>query len=367
MTYKVPQLEPFLGEEELNNLKRAIETNWLTEGPFAKEFLEKILQITKSKYGVLASTGTLGLYLALLAVDIKHGDDVIVPDFTFSASAASVVAVGANPVFVDVIEDDLNIDVSLIEKNITPRTKAIMPVHIYGRSCDMSKIVEIAQKYNLRIVEDAAQAFGIFHKGKHAGTFGDTSMISFFADKTITTGEGSVVLTNDEKIYNKLRYLRNQGRVNSGTFVHPEHGMNFRMTDLQCAVGVAQINKFRDIEKRKLEHYDMYSKLLKDFKEIRFIKGNDHSNFIPFRANIMVEHLKELMPYLEGKGIQTRGFFYPLHKQPYLSHLKYRESDFPVSNKAYEEGLSLPVFYNLKKEQIEYICDTLKEFYFNLR
>lgn len=365
MKYKVPQLEPYVGKEELENLKKVIETNWLTEGPFAKEFLEQIKKFTKAKYAVLANNGTLGLYLSLLAMGIKEGDEVIVPDFTFNASASSVAFTRARPRFVDVSEDDLNIDPDKIEAVITPKTKAIMPVHVYGRSCDMDKIVKIAKDNNLKIVEDAAQGFGVYHNGVHTGTIGDVGMISFFADKTVTTGEGSVVLTNDEDIYNKLRLLRNQGRSNSGTFIHPALGMNFRMTDLQCAVGVAQINKFKKIEKIKLQHYELYRSLLNDLPEVEFLDGKDYTNFIPFRVNIRTQKLSKLIEFLESKDIQTRRFFYPLHRQPYLAHLNYKEYDFPVSNKAFDEGLSLPVFCSLSEEQIKYICDTIKEFYKN--
>ena len=363
MKYKVPQLEPYVNEDELNNLKKVIDTGWLTEGPFAKEFLEKIQNFTEAKYAVLANNGTLALFLSLLSIGIKTGDEVIVPDFTFNASGASVVFTGAKPVFVDINESDLQIDVTKIEKSITSKTKAIMPVHIYGQSCDMGAIKQIVKKYNLKIVEDAAQGFGVFYKGQHTGTIGDVGIISFFADKTITTGEGAVILTNNEEIYSKLKLLRNQGRPNSGTFIHPEIGMNFRMTDLQCAVGVAQINKFKEIEKIKIKNYNLYKSLLKDIPQVKFVEENSFSNFVPFRVNIKVQRLNQLIEYLENNKIQTRKFFYPLHRQPCYHFLNYREDDFSVSNKVYDEGLSLPVFCNLKEEQIRYICKTIRQFY----
>ena len=363
MKYKVPQLEPYFDEDELNNLKKVIETRWITEGPFSEEFLEDIKKFTKARYAVLASNGTLALYLSLAALGIKESDEEILPDFTFSASASPVIFRGAVPKFVDVFDDDLNIDTGKIEQAITPKTKAIMPVHIYGRSCDMGKIMEIAGRHSIKVLEDAAQGFGVYCRGNHVGAIGDLGIISFFADKTITTGEGAVVLTNNEELYSRLKLLRNQGRPHSGTFVHPGLGMNFRMTDLQCAVGVAQIKKFKKIEKVKLEHYELYRRLLRGVKNVSFLKGNDFSNFVPFRVNIWAEKLAELVPFLESKGIQTRRLFYPLHRQPYLAHLGYKDEEFPVSNKAYDKGLSLPVFYSLKDEQIEYICGSIREFY----
>src|SRR3990167_668742 len=306
MKYKVPQLEPYFDEDELNNLKKVIETRWITEGPFSEEFLEDIKKFTKARYAVLASNGTLALYLSLAALDINESDEVILPDFTFSASASPVIFRGAVPKFVDVFDDDLNLDTGKIEQAITPKTKAIMPVHIYGRSCDMGTIMEIAGRHSIKVLEDAAQGFGVYCRGNHVGAIGDLGIISFFADKTITTGEGAVVLTNNEELYRRL---------------------------------------------------------LRGVKNVSFLKGNDFSNFVPFRVNIWAEKLAELVPFLESKGIQTRRLFYPLHRQPYLAHLGYKDEEFPVSNKAYDKGLSLPVFYSLKEEQIKYICGSIREFY----
>jgi len=363
MGYKIPQLEPYIGKEELKNLKKVIDEKWITEGVFSKEFLEIIKEFTEAKHVVLANNGTLALFLGLLSLGIGKGDEVIVPDFTFNASASSVAFAGAKPVFVDIDEGNLNIDVEKIEDVITEKTKAIMPVHIYGQSADMDPIIKLAKRYNLRVIEDAAETYGVFYKGKHTGTIGDVGIISFFADKTITCGEGAVILTNDYELYDKLRYLRNQGRSDSGSFIHPQLGMNFRMTDLQCAVGVAQLKKFKEIEKKKIEGYRLYQLLLKELGGVSFIEEVDYSNFIPFRVPIRVKNCDELIQYLEDSGIQTRGFFYPLHRQPCFNYLGYEKNDFPVTNKIYSEGLCLPVFPGLKKEQIEYVCEKIKEFY----
>jgi len=363
MGYKVPQLTPFVGNEELENLKLVIEKQWITEGPFSQEFLELIKEKTGAKYAVLANNGTLALFIALKALGIKEGDEVIVPDFTFIASATSVYFTGAKPVLIDVDKETLNIDVNQIEKLITPKTKAIMPVHVYGQAADMDPIIEIAKKYNLKVIEDAAQGYGVFYKGKHTGTIGDVGTISFFADKTITMGEGAVVLTNNEDIYNTLKLLRNHGRPNSGTFIHPFLGMNFRITDMQAAVGVAQIKKFDTINKIKQDNFNYYVEKLKNIKEISILEVQEYSNFVPFRFNILSDRLNELMKYLEDEGIQVRGFFYPLHRQPCFSYLNHKENDFPVSNQLYEKGLSLPVFPGLTKEQINLVCDSIINFY----
>ncbi|MBN2213293.1 MAG: DegT/DnrJ/EryC1/StrS family aminotransferase [Bacteroidales bacterium] len=363
MSYKIFQIQPYFDHSEIKNLKKAIKTGWVTEGPFSGEFLDMLKTFTGAKYAVLANNGTLALFLSLLAIDVKEGDEVIVPDFTFNASAASIAFTGAKPVFVDISPDDLQIDTTKIENAITENTRAIMPVHIYGQSCDMDPVMEIAGKHHLKVVEDAAQGFGVFYKGRHTGTIGDVGMISFFADKTITTGEGAVVLTDNEDIFNKLKMLRNQGRPSSGTFIHPELGMNFRMTDLQCAVGVAQTKKFKTIEKIKARNHRLYEEYLKELPEIEFIKINDFSTFVPFRVNVKVPGLEELIDYLEKQGIQTRRMFYPLHRQPCFSHLNYKEDDFPVAREAYQKGMSLPIHCGLRKDDIRYICSSIKDFY----
>ncbi|MBN2610993.1 MAG: DegT/DnrJ/EryC1/StrS family aminotransferase [Bacteroidales bacterium] len=365
MAYKIFQIQPYFDRSEIRNLKKAIKTGWVTEGPFSQEFLSSIKEFTGAKYAVLANNGTLGLFLSLLAVGIKEGDEVIVPDFTFNASASSIAFTGAIPVFVDIRTDDLQINVSQIEKAITKKTKAIMPVHIYGHSCDMDPIIEIAKKHNLLVVEDAAQGFGVFYKGRHTGTIGDVGMISFFADKTITTGEGAVVLTSNEEIFNKLKMLRNQGRPNSGTFIHPELGMNFRMTDLQCALGVAQFKKFEKIKAIKLRNHRLYEEYLKNVGEIEYMKVNDFTTFVPFRVNVKVPKLEELINHLENNGIQTRRMFYPLHRQPCFSYLKYKEDEFPGADEAYAKGMSLAIHCGLKEKEIRYICEKIKEFYNN--
>jgi len=362
MQYRVSQVEPFVGLEELRNLQEVIKNKWLTEGPFSREFLELIKEFTGAKYALLANNGTLGLYLGLLALEIGPGDEVIVPDFTFNASASTVAFTGAKPVFVDVDPNNFNIDVKRIQDSITPKTTAIMPVHVYGQACDMSGILEVATRNRLKVIEDAAQGYGVFYKKKHVGTIGDVGIISFFADKTVTSGEGAVLLTDNVHIYEKLKLLRNQGRPNSGTFIHPALGMNFRMTDLQCAVGVEQLKKFKTIETIKIRNYNLYKDSLANVDEVSFIEEVVHSNFVPFRACIKLEHLEDLLGYLENNGVQTRRFFYPLHRQPCFASLGYKTEAFPVSNELYLSGLCLPLHCGLSQEDIRYVCKLIQEF-----
>ena len=364
MKYKIPQVYPYFTKDEEKEVLDALRTAWVTEGPKSKAFVGKMLEMTGAKYGVLAPNGSLALYMALMVLGVGPGDEVIVPDFTMIASSNAVYLTGATPIFVDVSIKDLNIDVSKIEKAITKKTKAIMPVHIYGGAADMGEIMQVTKKHKLLVVEDACQGHGLFYENKHVGTFGDAGCFSFFADKTFTTGgEGGMVITNDKNVYEKLLYFRNQGRLNSGSFSHPQIGYNFRMTDLQCAVGLAQIKKFDKILAKRLKNHSIYEKYLLGVREIRIIKPLSYSNFVPFRFNVFVQRLPELMEFLVEKGIQTRGMFYPLHQQPCYKMYDYNDKDFPNSIHAYNRGLSLPVYYNLKESQIKYICDVIKKFY----
>ena len=366
---KINQFQPYLGDEEYKAIKSCFDDNWITEGPKSKEFSDKLLDLTGAKYGVFAQNGTIALYLGLRAIDIGPGDEVIVPNFTFIASANAVEMCGAKPVFVDINEDDLQINIEDCNRVLTKNTKAIMPVHIFGLCANMDEVMNFSKKHNLKVVEDAAQGIGITWDGKHCGTIGDVGCFSFFADKTITTGEGGYVTTNDENIYNKMLYLRNQGRLNRGSFIHPEIGYNFRITDIQAAIGLVQLNKLDDIIQKKLNILKTYEEELKDLKGIRILKPKSKSNHIPFRVVLICdEPVEELMKYFEKNTIETRSVFYPLHRQPCYKNLDesqywLHDKTFSKSIYAYDHGVCLPSYPELEKNQIKYICDVIRKFY----
>ena len=357
---KVNQFQPFLGTEEYEAIKECFDNNWVTEGPKAKEFADKLCKLIGCKYGVFANNGTLSIYLGLRALDIGPGDEVIVPNFTFIASANAVEMCGAKPVFVDIDRHTLHLDIDKCELLVTDKTKAIMPVHIYGMSANMDEVMDFARKHGLRVIEDAAQAIGVEWRGKHCGSFGDIGSFSFFADKTITTAEGGFVCTNDEDIYKKLLYLRNQGRLNRGTFIHPEIGYNFRITDIQAAIGLVQINKLDDIRQRKENILALYKEYLADLPNIKIVQPIEGSGHIPFRVAIIFdEEISKIESYLSDSGVETRTFFYPLHKQPCYSE----SGDFSDSNYVYDHGLCMPSYPELEREKIEYVCDLIKAYY----
>ncbi|KKQ95733.1 MAG: CDP-4-dehydro-6-deoxy-D-glucose 3-dehydratase [Candidatus Woesebacteria bacterium GW2011_GWB1_43_14] len=365
MNMKIPQIEPYIGNEEYRELKSCFDNKWVTEGPKTQEFQKELLKLIGAKYGVFAPNGTLALYLALKAIGVGEGHEVIVPDFTFIASATSVIMAGAKPVFIDVNRKNFQIDVNLAQSLINKRTRAIMPVHMYGTMCEMGPIMDFANTNKLKVIEDAAQAVGVKYRGKHAGTWGDIGCFSFFADKTITIGEGGFIVTNSESVYDKLLYLRNQGRKDRGTFIHPEIGYNFRITDFQSAVGLAQLRKLPRIIQLKKEILSYYLRNLSHIEGVKIFEPFVGYDWIPFRVGIMVDNADMLMEYMESKGIQTRGFFYPLHKQPaFKSIVGYQENDvsFPNSSWGYKSGVCLPTYPTLSKDEIRYICKTIKDF-----
>ncbi len=280
--------------------------------------LSAIQADTSARHAVLAPNGTLGLFLALLALDLPHGSEILIPTFTFYASASAAVFAGLRPVFVDADAETFNLNIDALESLVTDRTTAIMPVHVYGHSPPLDRILEFAARHDLAVLEDAAQAYSVAYRGRHAGTWGDVGVISFFADKTITMGEGGVVLTDDAALYEKLRLLRNQGRLNSGTFVHEALGMNFRVTDLQCAVGRAQLRKLPEIVANKRDNHARYVANLSDVRGVRWLQVQTGSSHVPFRFALVSERREQLAAALEQAGVQTRSFFYPLHLQPAL-------------------------------------------------
>ena len=376
---KIPQIEPYIDLKEYNEIKSCFEDNWLSEGKKVKLFIEKTKELLNVKYAHFAPNGTLSLYLSLRAIGIKPGDEVIVPDFTFYASASSVEMVGAIPVFCEVNKENFQMDVSKCQELITKKTKAIMPVHIYGMSVNMNEVKEFADKYNLKIIEDAAQAFSVSYsnynynltddKKRMAGTFGDIGSFSFYADKTITTGEGGLIVTNDDEINESLLYLRNQGRINSGSFIHPQIGYNFRITDFQAGLGLAQLKKLPFIIENKTRIWNSFSNKLAEVEEVKMIQVEKFSSHVPFRSALIAKEAFSLMEYLSKFGIQPRTFFYPMHKQPAFKNymLKHRKNfgsySFENSNFAYDNGVCLPCFPTLKEQQINYVCNKIKDYY----
>ncbi len=363
------QIEPWIGEEELVQLKRVVDSTYVTEAALTKEFEQLTKDMTKSKHVLTACNGTMALYMALKALNIGPGDEVIVPNLTFIATANSVIMAGATPIFCDVRRDNFCIDTKLASKLVTKNTKAIIPVHLYGQTPDMNEIMGFAREFNLKVIEDAAQGVGVFFENKHAGTFGDIGILSYYGNKTITTGEGGVLLTNDDDLAKALYRLKNHGRDQKGIFVHEHIGFNFSFTEMQAAIGIAQMHKLERIVKKKQEIKDKYYEELKDVKEITLPYIDPRCTPVFWFTSILVKGGSDkLAAHLKEKGIQTRRFFYPLHKQPCYQPIpeiskQFSTDSFSVSSELYEEGLSLPSAFALAEGDQDLVIQSIRGFY----
>lgn len=356
---KVPQFRSFVDLDDFENIKQVFERNYIAEGPCSRQFAEELKNITGAKHGVLASNGTLAIYLALKALGIGPGDEVLVQNVSFIASANAIEMVGAKPIFVDIpAYNDLTIDLEQIELN--PNTKGLMIAHLFGTACsNIEQVVDYCKKHGLFLIEDAAQALFLTNGENHCGNFGDVGTFSFYADKTITTAEGGFVCTNHDDVFEKMTYLRNQGRKSSGTFVHPEIGYNFRMTDLQSALGLSQLGKIEHIRREKKKLAENYTKYLGD--KVTYLKIRDDFEYIPFRVIVFVEDAESVMTHMGNAGIEPRSMFYPFHKQPCYEYFGHRPEDFPKSEECFKRGICLPTWVGLTEEQIAYTAEKLIE------
>lgn len=363
----IPQVAPWFDEAELQSVVRVLRDGWITEGPASAAFAGRLNELVGVPYGAFAPNGTLALTLGLLALGIGPGDEVLVPDTTFIGSATSVVLAGARPVFVDVEPATYQLDVERAAERLSPRTRAVMPVHLYGTACDMEAVLGFAASHGLKVIEDAAQGIGVTFRGRHVGSFGDVGCFSFFADKTITTGEGGYVACRDPEIYERLRSLRNQGRRDRGSFVHPEVGFNFRITDLQAALGLAQLDRLPAIVERKVALHERYRSGLAGLPQVRLLGAAPEATLVPFRCVLMADAVAELAEHLEAGGVQTRPVFHPLHRQPCFAGSDVArggaDDDFPNAMEASRKGLCLPVFPTMTDEQVDGIVELICGFY----
>ncbi|MDA8170873.1 MAG: DegT/DnrJ/EryC1/StrS family aminotransferase [Nitrospiraceae bacterium] len=355
----IPQFRSFVDKTDYANLSGVFENHHIAEGPYALQFEMRLLDLIGARYGAFATSGTTGLYLALRALGIGPADEVIVQNVTFIASANAVEMTGARPVFADVLSyKDLTIDLNKVRPS--KKTKALVLAHLYGTAnSNTEEVAEFCRKHGIYLVEDAAQALGVSSKMRHLGTFGRAGVFSFYADKTITTGEGGFVVTGDPRLFERMQYLRNQGRKKSGTFIHPEIGYNFRITDIQAALGLSQLDKLPTIIREKRMIYDAYRRWLKD--SVEFLEPRTDYAYIPFRVVIFVRDAEKTMAYMARKGIEPRSLFYPLHRQPCYRHLGCRDGDFENSNLAYHRGICLPTWIGLAEEQIRFVSQAVME------
>jgi perosamine synthetase len=358
---KIPQIEPWIDERELDQLRQVTESAWLVEGPKTEQFERRFADLVGCRYAVTVNNATVALYVSLRALGIGPGDEVILPDFTFIATLNAVTWAGATAVLTDVVEETWNIDPGGVEGAVTERTRAILPVHLYGQSADLEALEDIARRHGLVMVEDASESVGCRFQDRHAGTWGQAGCFSFYGNKTITTGQGGMITTDDEEIRRRCIVLKNHGREERGTFVHREVGYNFSFTDLQAAIGLAQLDKLEEIFRRKKAHDRRYRQRLADLPAVGFPAGDARCRTVPWFTNILVDDPGALGDHLAAAGIGTRRLFVPLHRQPcYRGRF---EDRYPVSDRIYQRGLSLPSSATLTDGQIDRICGLIGAFY----
>lgn len=367
---RVPVNEPNLIGNEKKYLNECIDTGWISfEGPFVKKFEAGMAALTNREYAISVCNGSVALDTAILALEIGEGDEVIMPTFTIMSCAAAVARVGGKAVFVDSDLYTWNMNVAEIEKKITAKTKAIMIVHIYGLPVDVDPILEIAKKYGLYVIEDAAEMHGQTYKGRPCGSFGDISTFSFYPNKHITCGEGGMLVTDNPKLAERCSLIRNLFFSPQKRYVHEELGYNFRMTNMQAAIGLAQLEKIDDTVLKKRWIGKKYTELLADLQEFIILpveKTEYAMNIYWVYGILLTEKVKVnaevIMQKLAERGIGTRGFFYPLHKQPvFIKQNLYITEKYPNAEYLADKGFYLPSGLTLNEEQILYVAETLRE------
>jgi perosamine synthetase len=367
MTDFIPQIEPWIDDSELKELRRVIESTYVVEHDLTKEFESMICDLTGSKYAVAMTNGTVALFCCLKALGIGKGDEVIVPNMTFIASANAVLLCGATPVLCEVDPYTFCMRVEDIEACVSDSTKAIMPVHLYGQCADMNSIMDFANERNIQVVEDAAQGVGVLLDGQHVGTFGQFGVLSFYGNKTLTCGEGGVIITDDKDLRDCCYRLKNHGRDGKGTFKHDHIGYNFCFTEMQAAVGISQMKKLTAIIEKKKQIHDLYVKELSDISPcFTPVHKADGCTPVYWFTSFMCDKKTELIEYMRSKNIQTREFFYPLNDQPcYAEEDSVRMPvDYTNSMDLFNRGISLPSSYNLTEENQIAVINTLKEWLF---
>lgn len=359
MKPRIPVAEPSIGEEELRLVSEAVRSGWVSsKGRFIEEFEENFANYIGARYAIATSNGTAALHLALAALGIGRKDEVIIPTLTFASVANAVIYTGSKPVPIDSHPEYWCINPEKIENKIGKRTKAIIPVHLYGHPCDMEIIMKIAKDHNLYVIEDCAEAHGAQYKGKKVGSFGDIACFSFYGNKIITTGEGGICVTNDEELAKKMRTLRDHGMSCEKKYWHEVVGFNYRMTNLQAALGVAQLEKIDQFLRRKRRIAETYNSLLKDVKGITLPPEKPWARNSYWLYSILIDEKEfgvsrdKLMVELAENGVETRRFFYPIHTMP-LYRKYIGASTFHVADRLSSCGINLPSSVKLEDEQIQ--------------
>ncbi len=361
----IPVYEPSISQKEIDYVTDAVKSGWVSSlGHYINDFENRFAEYIGVKYALTTSSGTTALHLALVSLGIKDGDEVIVPDLTFVATANAVTYTGAKPVFADVDPQTWCIDPADIERKITKKTKAIIPVHLYGHPADMDAINKIAKEYRLYVIEDAAEAHGAEYKGKKVGSLGNCGIFSFYGNKIITTGEGGMITTNDESFFERAKSLRDHAMSKERRYWHTEVGFNYRMSNIQAALGLAQLERIEELIEKKRQIFNWYKEFLSDINGITLNPEKEWAKSVFWMVCIIIGDeisisRDEIMQQLKIKGIDTRPFFYPISEMPmYKNEGIYNNT---ITKKLSEKGINLPSGVNLTKEDVEWITENLKK------
>ncbi|MBI2054115.1 MAG: UDP-4-amino-4,6-dideoxy-N-acetyl-beta-L-altrosamine transaminase [Candidatus Staskawiczbacteria bacterium] len=367
ITY-IPYGRQAVDNDDIKAVVKVLRSDWLTQGPAVKQFEESLVKYCNAKYAVAVSTGTAALHLAYLAAGLDVGDEVITTPNTFAATTNMLLAVGAKPIFCDIRLDNYNIDESKIEALITPKTKAIVPVHFGGHPCNMDKILNVAKKHNLLVIEDACHALGASYKNKKIGGIGDMSVFSFHPVKSITTGEGGAILTNKPDFYKKLAHLRTHGitKDENGFNVMTALGYNYRITDIQTALGISQLKKLDKFVKARQLVFNAYKTELANIKEIytpSLMKSSVSSNHLFVIRTKDPAKRDPLASFLKQNGIGV-NFHYPtVYSHPYYRQNGYQNITLQNADLYHNSCVTLPLYVSLTKKQVKHVCDKIKEFF----
>jgi len=362
----IPIAMPWVGKDELQAVERVLLSRWLGQGPEVEEFERKFANYIGTNFAVAVSSGTAALHLALLPHSIGPGDEVIVPTFTYIATANAVLYTGAKPTFVDIDPSTYNIDPSCVKKALTRRTKAIIPVHYAGQPAEMNQIIDIATEYGLTVIEDAAEAAGAIYKGRKVGSIGHTGCFSFAWNKDLTTGEGGMVTTNDEDVARAVESLRNHGKARIGRRdLHTRLGYNYKMTDIQAALGRVQLRKLERTIARKVARARYMSSRLREIKGIipPFESSDVRHAYQMYTIRVKRKEAgisrDSLIRHLNDRGIDARVYFHPVHLQPLFKAYRPAQS-LPFAEEAGREVLTLPLYPELKIRDIDFIIKSIK-------
>jgi perosamine synthetase len=365
---QIPLSRPDITDKEINAVLDVLRTPNLSLGPKLPEFESAFAKYIGRKHAIAVNSGTSGLFLCVSALNIAPGDEVITTPFTFIASSNAIMMVGAKPVFIDIDPTNLNIDPAQIESKITNKTKAILPVEVFANPAGFDKTCEIAQKHGLPVIEDSCESLGSTLNGKKVGAFGALSIFAFYPNKQITTGEGGIILTDDDNLADMCVSLRNQGRGKAGTWLtHERLGYNFRLSDINCALGIVQLSRIDEIKAKRRQVAAWYQQMLADDERLIVPVEQDGCEIswfvfvVRLADKFTLEQRNGILQAMRDQGIQVSNYFPPVHLQPFMvEQFGYSEGDFPVTESVCKSTIALPFYNNLSKDEAAVVCKTLK-------